>query len=100
MQFRGKEAKHVNFLGDWIFLNDILLHTSIYEANESHTVFSMLVKIDGQICQLLFTIEKIAAGYYQYIPFVIDIYGNIHYGPETVVYFDGEQSMLQNPSAK
>ena len=47
-----------------------------------------------------FSIQKVAAGYDQYIPYVVDIYGNIHYGPATVVYFDGLKSALQNPTTK
>ena len=151
----------VNFEGNWIFVNDILLHTNIYEAKESHAVFSAIVKIDGEICQLLFTyfkptqaitiegyviegdltsrvheltegteitviyedpvpedgqlyyeegtliwgedvefsIKKVDVGYYQYIPYVIDIYGNVHYGMTAIVYFDGEKSIMDDISA-
>ena len=151
----------VNFHGNWIFVNDILLHTNIYEAKESHAVFSAIVKIDGEICQLLFTyfkptqtitvegyviegdltsrvheltegteitviyedpvpedgqlyyeegtliwgedvefsIKKVDVGYYQYIPYVIDIYGNVHYGMTAIVYFDGEKSIMDDISA-
>ena len=151
----------VNFHGNWIFVNDILLHTNIYEAKESHAVFSAIVKIDGEICQLLFTyfkptqtitvegyviegdltsrvheltegteitviyedpvpedgqlyyeegtliwgedvefsIKKVDVGYYQYIPYVIDIYGYVHYGMTAIVYFDGEKSIMDDISA-
>ena len=151
----------VNFEGNWIFVNDILLHTNIYEAKESHALFSAIVKIDGEICQLLFTyfkptqtitvdgyviegdltsrvhelndgteitviyedpvpedgqlyyeegtliwgedvefsIKKVDVGYYQYIPYVIDIYGNVHYGMTAIVYFDGEKSIMDDISA-
>ena len=151
----------VNFEGNWIFVNDILLHTNIYEVKESHAVFSAIVKIDGEICQLLFTyfkptqtitiegyviegdltsrvheltegteitviyedpvpedgqlyyeegtliwgedvkfsIKNVDVGYYQYIPYVIDIYGYVHYGMTAIVYFDGEKSIMDDISA-
>jgi nitrogenase molybdenum-iron protein alpha/beta subunit len=142
-------------------LNDFLLHTNIYEVKETHAVFGATVKINGEICQLLFTyfkptqtitvegyvieddltsrihdltegmeitviyedpipedgqlyyeegkliwgedvefsIKKVDVGYYQYIPYIIDIYGNVYYGQTAIVYFDGEKSIMQNIAA-
>ena len=151
----------VNFHGNWVFLNDILLHTNVYEVKDTHTIFSTLVKIDGELCHLLFTyfkptqtitvegyviegdltsrvheltngteitviyedpiheggqpyyeegtliwgedvkfsIKKVDVGYYQYIPYIIDIYGDVHYGMTAIVYFDGEKSIMDDISA-
>ena len=151
----------VNFQGNWCFLNDILLHTNIYEVRDAHTVFAATVKINGEICQLLFTyfkptqtftvegyviegdvasrihnltegmeitilyddsipegdqryyeegtvvwgenatlsVQKLAAGYYQYIPYVIDIYGTVYHGHTAVVYFDGEKCIMSHIAA-
>jgi len=151
----------VNFHGNWVFLNDFLLHTDVYEEKDTHTVFSANVKIGGELCRLLFTyfkptrtveaegyviegdltsrihsltegteitviyedpipedgqvryeegtvvwneearlsIQKVDAGYYQYIPYVVDIYGNLYYANTAVVYFDGEKSTVGNIAA-
>ena len=46
------------------------------------------------------SIKKVALGYDQYIPYIVDLYGNMHCVPATVVYFDGLKSILHTPSAK
>ena len=146
----------VDFQGRWIFINDMLLHTKVYEEKTTYTIFSTSVKINGEICNLLFTyfkptqtihvegyvivsdltsrihnltegmeitiiyedtilddiqffyeegtlvwdedvefsIKKLDIGYYQYVPYVIDVYGDIYYGVTTIVYFDGEKSVI------
>lgn len=45
----------VNFHGEWVFLNEMLLHTDVYEEKQGHTVFSAPVKVNGELCRLLFT---------------------------------------------
>lgn len=139
----------VDFKGNWVFLNDTLLHCDIYEETKTYTVFSALVKANGQLGRLLITylksthavqidgytldgdvtsrindiavgtqitvlyededenfveeatitwaantkisIKKLDAGTYQYIPYVVDIYGSVYAGSTATVYFDGEK---------
>ena len=45
------------------------------------------------------SVKKVDVGYYQYIPYVIDIYGNIYYADTAIVYFDGEKSTVDNIAA-
>jgi len=52
-----------------------------------------------QIKKLEFSVRKVDVGYYQYIPYVIDIYGNVHYADTAIVYFDGEKSTMDNIAA-
>ncbi|HHX19027.1 MAG TPA: hypothetical protein GX728_01135 [Clostridiaceae bacterium] len=148
----------VNFQGNWVFMNDVMLHTDVYEEKDTHTIFSAPVKINGELCNFLFTyfkptqsiqvegyvlesdlssrvhdisdgmkltilyedpfsedgqlyyeegtitwsedidlsIKKLKPGYYQYIPYVVDIYGNVYCGNTAVVYFDGEKSTMDS----
>ena len=151
----------VNFQGNWVYINDILLHCEVYEKKDTYTVFSAPVKINGELCYLLFTyfksnqsisvdgfviagdiasrihdlvrgmnltilykdlldngeesyyeegtitwddnaklsVKKLCAGEYQYIPYVIDIYGNVYHGHTAFVYFDGEKNTVQSIAA-
>lgn len=151
----------VDFQGNWIFLNDKIFHTDIYEVKDTHTIYSSPVIINNEICKILFTylkvtqtitiegyinesdltsrihslekgmnitilyedtvpggeptyyeegevtwgedvklyIKKMEVGHYQYIPYVIDIYGNIYYGDTAIVYFDGEKCLINKISA-
>ena len=139
-------------------MNDVMLHTDVYEEKDTHTIFSAPVKINGELCNFLFTyfkptqsiqvegyvlesdlssrvhdisdgmkltilyedpfsedgqlyyeegtitwsedidlsIKKLKPGYYQYIPYVVDIYGNVYCGNTAVVYFDGEKSTMDS----
>lgn len=148
----------VNFQGNWVFMNDVMLHTDVYEEKDKHTIFSAPVKINGELCNFLFTyfkptqsiqvegyvlesdlssrvhdisdgmklailyedpfsedgqlyyeegtitwsedidlsIKKLKPGYYQYIPYVVDIYGNVYCGNTAVVYFDGVKSTMDS----
>lgn len=150
----------VNFRGRWFFLNELLLHTTIFEINDTHAVFSAPVRIGGEVCRLLFShkIEtgatsvdgyvidgditsriheltdgtevtvlyeeiawdgtvrlheedtvvwsdsmtiaprKLSIGYYQCIPYVVDIYGGVHHGCTAVIFFDGEQCVIESIS--
>ncbi len=140
----------VNFTGNWVYLNDTLIHCSVLEETDSYTVFSSLVKINGELGQLLFsyfkstkgiqldgyildgditsrindlqnqdkitilyedvsqnnyieeetilwnndsklTIKKLDKGTYQYIPYVLDTYGNTYCARTATLYFDGEK---------
>ena len=150
----------VDFQGNWVFVNDMLLHTNVYEEKAAYTIFSSPVKINGELCNLLFTyfkptetihvegyvivndlasrihnlteeteitviyedtigeedcyyeegtliwgedvefsVKKVDAGYYQYIPYVIDIYGNVYYADTAIIYFDGEKSVMDSITA-
>ena len=148
----------VNFTGNWVFINDTLLHCTVYEETDTYTIFSALVKVNGELGRLLFTyfkathtvriegytidgdvtsrinditngttiaviyedtsdksspnlieeatitwnddtelsVKKLEAGYYQYIPYVIDIYGSVYYGGTATVYFDGEKVSIKD----
>lgn len=151
----------VDFQGNWVFVNDILLHTKVYAEDENHAIFSSPVLINNELCYLLFTyfkpeqrsdiegyvvvgditsrvheledgtevtilyedpipqgdevyhkegriiwgeeilfsVKKLDPGYYQYIPYVIDIYGNIFYGDTATIYFDGTKSIMDSIAA-
>lgn len=151
----------VDFHGNWIFLNDMILHSDVYEESDTHTIFSIPVKIEGEFGFLLFTyskptqsitvegyviesehtsrihnlmngmeisilyedtvlegtpiyyeegtviwsedvdfsIMKLDAGYYQYVPYVVDIYGDVHYAYTATVYFDGEKCIIESIAA-
>ncbi|MGI6508477.1 MAG: clostripain-related cysteine peptidase [Saccharofermentanales bacterium] len=151
----------VKFQGNWVFMNDVMLHTDVYEEKDTHTIFSAPVKINGELCNFLFTyfkptqsiqvegyvlesdlssrihdisdgmkltilyedpfsedgqlyyeegtitwsedidlsIKKLKPGYYQYIPYVVDIYGRVYYGYTAIVYFDGENSTIDSIKA-
>lgn len=151
----------VDFQGNWVFINDIILHTDVYDVRETHTIFSSTVKINGEICLILFTyfkptqtitiegyanssdltsrihnleegmdvtilyedtipggdiiyyeegtvtwgenvelsIKKLEEGYYQYVPYVIDIYGDIYYANTAIVHFDGERCVINRIAA-
>lgn len=146
----------VDFDGRWVFLGGMPLHTEIYENENKNTVFSTTVKINGEICLLLFvysaknqsinvegymilddvtsrihdlqdgmeitalyttfdeatgheyhevgsviwgdsvsvSISTLHAGYYQCVPYIFDIYGNLYLGNTAQIYFDGEQCTL------
>ncbi len=139
----------VDFKGNWVFLNDALLHCNVYEETESYTVFSAMVKVNGEFGRLLLTylkssntvltegytidgdvtsrindivtgtqitvlyedddsdyveestviwdkdaklsVKKLDVGSYQYIPYIVDIYGSVYSGITATVYFDGEK---------
>lgn len=139
----------VDFSGNWVYINDVLLHCDVYEETDKYTVFSSLVKINDEVGHILFTyfkstktiridgyilesdvtsrvnditsgtcvsvlyqdvtsktyviektiiwddktninIKKLASGRYQYIPYVIDIYGQSYFGMTATLNFDGE----------
>lgn len=147
----------IDFTGNWVFIDDKLLHCNVYEETNSYTIFYALVKVNGELGRLLFTyfkssqminidgytldgdvtsrvnniaegtkitiiyddfeennsnyieettitwtndtklsIKKLEEGYYQYIPYVIDIYGTIYNGRTATVYFDGEKVTIIN----
>lgn len=46
----------------------------------------------------LISVKSLDIGYYQYIPKVEDIYGNIYYANTAIVYFDGVNSTIVNIS--
>ena len=48
----------VDFQGNWVFINDMLLHTNVYEEKDTYTTFSSPVKVNGERCNLLFTYFK------------------------------------------
>ena len=47
----------------------------------------------------LVSVKSLEAGYYQYVPKVIDIFGNVHYANTAVVYFDGTNNTITNIAA-
>ena len=46
----------------------------------------------------LISVKSLDIGYYQYIPKVIDIFGNVNYGSTVIVYFDGTNSTIADIS--
>lgn len=48
----------VNFKGNWVFLDGVLLHTYVYRVGETHLIFSTPVVINDEVCYLLFTYDK------------------------------------------
>jgi len=45
----------VNFSGEWVYLNDLLLHCNILEENQRYTVFYAPVIIEDEYCYLIFS---------------------------------------------
>lgn len=151
----------VDFDGRWVYLNDMLLHCNVYEEEDTYTVFSSRVSVNGESASLLFTysgstkqiavdgyilssdtssrvyelkpgtkvsilykdtlsdddapyyeegaviwgedtilrVRNLDIGRYQYIPYVVDIYGNVFYANTATVYFDGTKSVIEDISA-
>ena len=151
----------VLFDGEWVYLNDMLLHCDVYEEKENYTIFSAPVLINGESASLLFTyftstqgiemdgyllsddttsrihdltdgteicviykdpladndstyyeegrlvwdedttlaVRKLNPGRYQYIPYVVDIYGKVFYADTATVYFDGTTSVIESIGA-
>ena len=151
----------VDFDGRWVYLNDMLLHCDVYQEEDTYTVFSSRVLVNGESASLLFTysgstkqiavdgyilssdtssriyelkpgtkisilykdalsdddapyyeegaviwgedtilkVRNLDIGRYQYIPYVVDIYGNVFYANTATVYFDGTKSVIEDISA-
>ena len=151
----------VDFNGRWVYLNEMLLHCNVYEEEDTYTVFSSRVSVNGESASLLFTyfgstkqiavdgyilssdtssriyelkpgtkvsilykdtlsdddapyyeegaviwgedtilrVRNLDIGRYQYIPYVVDIYGNVFYANTATVYFDGTKSVIEDISA-
>ena len=139
----------------------MLLHCNVYEEEDTYTVFSSRVSVNGESASLLFTyfgstkqiavdgyilssdtssriyelkpgtkvsilykdtlsdddapyyeegaviwgedtilrVRNLDIGRYQYIPYVVDIYGNVFYANTATVYFDGTKSVIEDISA-
>ncbi|HRR36280.1 MAG TPA: clostripain-related cysteine peptidase, partial [Clostridia bacterium] len=45
----------VDFDGRWVYLNDMLLHCDVYQEEDTYTVFSSRVLVNGESASLLFT---------------------------------------------
>ena len=45
------------------------------------------------------SVRNLDAGRYQYIPYIVDIYGNVYYAGTATVYFDGTTSVIEDISA-
>ncbi|MGI6618000.1 MAG: clostripain-related cysteine peptidase [Saccharofermentanales bacterium] len=45
------------------------------------------------------SVRNLDAGRYQYIPYIVDIYGNVYYANTATVYFDGTKSVIEDISA-
>lgn len=54
----NNEIYTVDFSGNWVYLNDVLLHCEVYDETDKYTVFSSLIKINDEIGRLLFTYFK------------------------------------------
>ena len=47
----------------------------------------------------ILSVRNLDAGRYQYIPYIVDIYGNVYYANTATVYFDGTKSVIEDISA-
>jgi len=90
----GEISSRVNPLSDGTEI------TVIYElSNESDEVS---YHKEGTVVYddtTLISIKSLDIGYYQYIPKIEDVYGNIYYANTAIVYFDGVNSTIVNISA-
>ena len=81
-------------------LNDGTEISVIYEIpNEANEI---LYHKEGTVVydsNTLISVKTLEIGYYQYIPKVIDIYGNVYHGQTAIVYFDGEKIIMDDISA-
>ena len=81
-------------------LNDGTEISVIYEIpNEANEI---LYHKEGTVVydsNTLISVKTLEIGYYQYIPKVIDIYGNVYHGQTAIVYFDGEKITMDDISA-
>lgn len=90
----GDISSRVNPLSDGTEIT--VIYEISNEANEVSYYEEGTIVCDSNT---LISIKSLEIGYYQYIPKVIDVFGNVYYANTAIVYFDGTSGTIVDISA-